>query len=217
MKFHPKKEVPLILLAILPALFLAYVWNNLPERLPMQWGLDGEVNRYGDSWELLIIVIMPIFFYVLFLFIPRIDPKKRLDAMGKKYYSIRLLMAVFIGVLFMFIIYSIKEQALANPNYIFIIIGAFFMLLGNYFKTIKPNYFVGIRTPWTLESEAVWKSTHKLAGKLWVPGGLIVVVSGFLFAEQTTMIIFFAVTAIIALVPVGYSYFQYKKQPRELE
>lgn len=217
MKFNLKKEVPLILFSILPAIYLAYVWSSLPEMVPMHWDLDGNVNRYGELWELLILGLMPAIFYILFLLIPKIDPKKRLEAMGNKLYSIRLLMAVFMGVLFMYIIYSIKEGSIANPNYLFIIIGAFFVLLGNYFTTIKPNYFIGIRTPWTLESEKVWKSTHRLAAELWIPGGLIIIASSFILDENITQIIFFVVILIIALIPVAHSYLEFKKESKIIE
>jgi len=215
MKFKLKKEIPLLLLSLLPISFLAFVWNQLPQQVPLQWGLDGQVNRYGDKIELLIVGLIPIFLYVLFLFIPMIDPKKRLEAMGNKYYTIRLITAVFIAVLFMYVIYSVKEQSLSNPNYMFMIIGAFFVLLGNYFKTIKPNYFVGIRTPWTLENEDIWKITHKLAGKLWVAGGLLIIIFCFIFNEQTALILFLIITGIITLIPVVHSYFQFKNLPKE--
>lgn len=217
MKFHLKKEIPLIFLSLLPALFLAYIWPSLPDQVPVHWDINGNVDRYGGQWEVLLLALIPIFLYGLFLLIPRIDPKKRLDAMGNKYYSIRLLTVIFISVLFMFIIYSIKEQSLANPNYLFIIIGAFFMVLGNYFTAIKPNYFLGIRTPWTLESESVWKSTHRLAAKLWIPGGLIIVIAGFIFPNQTTQIIFFVITIILALVPVLHSYLEYRKESKSVQ
>lgn len=216
MKFDIKKEIPLILLSVLPAFFLIYIWSSLPNQVPLHWDINGEVNRYGDVWELLLLVFMPIFLYILFLFIPSIDPKKRMESMGNKYYSIRLITGIFISVLFLFILYSVKDQNLLNPNYMFIIIGAFFMMLGNYFTTIKPNYFVGIRTPWTLENETVWKKTHRLAAKLWVPGGLLIVASGFIFDEQTTFIIFFVVTSIIALIPVIYSYILYRQEKQKV-
>ncbi|WP_026451894.1 SdpI family protein [Aequorivita capsosiphonis] len=215
MKFNLKKELPLLLLSVLPAFFLAYVWNSLPVKVPLQWGLNGEVNRYGNKMELLIVGLLPVFLYALFLFIPLIDPKRRLNTMGNKYYTIRLLIAVFIAVLFMYVIYSVKEQSLSNPNYLFMIIGGFFVLLGNYFKTIKPNYFVGIRTPWTLENEDIWKKTHKLAGKLWVAGGLLIIIFCFIFNEQTALTLFLIITGIITLIPIAHSYIQFKNLPKE--
>lgn len=212
MKFHLKKELPLLLLSVLPAAFLAYIWSAIPSKVPLHWDIDGAVNRYGSKWELLLIGLIPIILYTLFMLAPLVDPKKRLETMGNKFYSIRLISALFIAVLFCFIIFSVKEQSLGNPNYLFIIIGAFFVLLGNYFKTIKPNYFVGIRTPWTLENETIWKNTHRLAGKLWVAGGLVIIITCFIFDQNIALIIFFAVTAIITLIPIAHSYMEFKKQ-----
>tara|TARA_R110002050_G_scaffold285722_1_gene435507 strand:+ start:119 stop:769 length:651 start_codon:yes stop_codon:yes gene_type:complete len=213
MKFNLKKELPLLLLSALPAAFLAIVWNTLPTEVPLHWGIDGTVNRYGSKMELLFLGLIPFALYALFLFIPKIDPKKRVAAMGNKYYSIRLITALFISVVFTYIVYSVKEESLGHPNFIFMLIGAFFVLLGNYFKTIKPNYFVGIRTPWTLENEAVWKSTHLLGGKLWVVGGLLIIFSSLVFSEPTALILFMSITAIITLVPIVHSYLEFKKSP----
>lgn len=98
MKFNLKKELPLLLLSVLPASFLAYVWNTLPTKVPLQWGMDGVVNRYGSKMELIIMGLIPLFLYALFLFIPMIDPKKRLESMGNKFYTIRLITALFIAV-----------------------------------------------------------------------------------------------------------------------
>ena len=136
--------------------------------------------------------------------------------MGNKYYSIRLITTLFITVLFTYIIYSVKEQSLGHPNFILMLIGAFFVLLGNYFKTIKPNYFVGIRTPWTLENEAVWKSTHKLGGKLWVVGGLLIIITSLVFSEPTALTLSIVITAIITLVPIAHSYLEFKKSPKSV-
>src|SRR5690606_24999051 len=142
MKLKLQKELPLFLISVLPAIFLAYIWNDLPARVPLHWDINGEVNRFGNKTELIFVGIIPIFIYALFLVIPLMDPKKRLNSMGDKYFSIRLITALFVTIIFLFVIYSVKEQSLINPNYLLIIIGAFFVLLGNYFKTIKPNYFV---------------------------------------------------------------------------
>ncbi|WGF92619.1 alpha/beta fold hydrolase [Aequorivita marisscotiae] len=211
MKFNFKKELPLLLLSLLPAVYLAIVWQNLPSQVPLQWGLDGTINRYGSKMELLFLGILPFVLYLLFLFIPKIDPKKRVNSMGNKYYSIRLITALFITVLFVYIIYAVNEQSLGHPTFILMLIGAFFVLLGNYFKTIRPNYFVGIRTPWTLENDTIWKNTHKFAGKFWVAGGLLIIFACAVFNEPIAVTLFIIITAIITIVPIAYSYIQFKK------
>lgn len=212
MKFNLKKELPLILITMIPAIFLWYVWKELPMEVPLHWNIQGEVDRYGSKNELIwLTTLLPIFMYLLFLFVPLIDPKKKIAMMGGKFYTIRFFLTLFLSVLFTFIIYSVKEQTLTNPNYLFMIIGIFYVVLGNYFKTIKPNYFIGIRTPWALENETIWKNTHRLAGKLWVIGGLLIIISCFVFNQETALAIFLIITAIITLIPVSHSYFQFKK------
>tara|TARA_R110000823_G_scaffold315693_1_gene450215 strand:- start:8056 stop:9777 length:1722 start_codon:yes stop_codon:yes gene_type:complete len=212
MKFNLKKELPLILITMIPAIFLWYVWKELPMEVPLHWNIQGEVDRFGSKNELIwLTTLLPIFMYLLFLFVPLIDPKKKIAMMGGKFYTIRLFLTLFLSVLFTFIIYSVKEQTLTNPNYLFMIIGIFYVVLGNYFKTIKPNYFIGIRTPWALENETIWKNTHRLAGKLWVLGGLLIIISCFVFNQETALTIFLIITAIITLIPVSHSYFQFKK------
>ena len=197
---------------MIPAIFLWYVWKDLPMEVPLHWNIQGEVDRYGSKNELLwLTTLLPIFMYLLFLFVPLIDPKKKIAMMGGKFYTIRFFLTLFLSVLFTFIIYSVKEQTLTNPNYLFMIIGIFYVVLGNYFKTIKPNYFIGIRTPWALENETIWKNTHRLAGKLWVLGGLLIIISCFVFNQETALTIFLIITAIITLIPVSHSYFQFKK------
>ena len=92
-----------------------------------------------------------------------------------------------------------------------ILLGLLFMGLGNFFKTIQPNYFLGIRTPWTLESESVWKSTHRLAGVLWLVGGLLMVMMG-LFVDGAPIILLTVIVAVVvSLVPMGYSWMAFKK------
>jgi uncharacterized membrane protein len=85
------------------------------------------------------------------------------------------------------------------------------MALGNYFKVIKQNYFLGIKTPWTLESEEVWKLTHILAGKLWIVGGLLIVIFSLVIPEDINFYLFIIITAIITIVPIVYSYFIFRK------
>jgi uncharacterized membrane protein len=110
------------------------------------------------------------------------------------------------------IIYSIKNESIFNPNFIILLVGALYLVLGNYFKTIKPNYFIGIRTPWTLEDKNVWDKTHTLGGKMWFIGGLMVVISSLILEVKMNLNLFFIISTIIFVVPIVYSYFTYKNK-----
>jgi uncharacterized membrane protein len=94
---------------------------------------------------------------------------------------------------------------------IVILVGTLFAFMGNYFKVIKQNYFIGIKTPWTLESEEVWKLTHLLAGKMWVIGGIVIVICSLVLPENLNFYFLISITAVISIVPIVYSYLIYKK------
>jgi immunity protein, SdpI family len=207
-----KKELPLIVIVLLPFIYLAYIWNQLPEKVPMHWNINGEIDRYGDKMELILIpILLPLLIYVIFLVIPKIDPKNKLNKMGNKLQTIKILLTTFMSILALFIIYSVKNQSIENPNYIVLSIGVLYIILGNYFKTIKANYFIGIRTPWTLENETVWKETDKLGGKMWFIGGIIVVLSSLILDKQPNLTVFLIVTGIITIIPIVYSYIVFEK------
>ena len=207
-----KKELPLLAIISLPFLYLATLWKDLPDQVPMHWNIHGEIDRYGDKIELLLIpFILPVFTYVLFLIVPKIDPKNQIGQMGNKYDLLKFLLTTFMSVLALFIIYSAQNQSLTNPNYVLLLIGILYIILGNFFKTIKANYFMGFRTPWTLENETVWKKTHELGGILWFIGGFAVVISSLIFNQELNFYIFMSITIIIALFPIVYSYLVFKR------
>ena len=211
MKFNFQKEAPLIAIVIAPFIYLAYIWNNLPDTVPLHWNIEGEIDNYGDKSELILIpILLPLLVYIIFTIVPMIDPKGKINQMGKKYFSLKMAMTIFMSVLAMVIIYAVKNETLYNPNYIVLLIGVLFVILGNYFKTLRANYFIGIKTPWTLENETVWKETHKLAGKIWFIGGFIIIISSLLLDKKTNFSVFIGITIIISLVPVIYSFFKYK-------
>lgn len=211
MKTNLQKELPLIIIVLIPFVYLAYVWNSLPEKVPLHWNIEGEIDRYGEKSELILIpLLLPLLIYVLFTIIPRIDPKRKIKNMGNKYTILKSIMTIFMSALAMIIIYAALNETLYNPNYIVLLIGILFALLGNYFKTLRANYFIGIKTPWTLENETVWKETHKLAGKLWFAGGLLIVLTSILLDKKTNFTLFAVITVFITVIPVVYSYIKYQ-------
>ncbi len=208
-----KKEIPLLLIVLIPFLYLAYIWDSLPETIPTHWNYKGEIDDWGKkSTIILITFLLPGLTYIIFSLVPLIDPKKKIQAMGNKFHNLKFLLVLFMSALAIFIIYSIKEQSITNPSFIILAIGLLYMLLGNYMKTIKANYFIGIRTPWTLENENVWKNTHELAGKLWFIGGLAIVISSLTTNNPFNSIFFITITVLITLIPVIYSFIDYKNK-----
>lgn len=212
MKLTLKKELPLIGIVLAPFVYLAIIWNKLPEKVPTHWNYKGEADKWGDKYSLIaLLFLLPVLTYVLMLVIPKIDPKKKIQLMGGKYYQLKFILVLFMSTLAFIILNLSVNQSTSSPNLIFIPIGVLFIALGNYFKVIQPNYFIGIKTPWTLENKEVWKSTHSLAGKLWIAGGLIIVLCSLTIANSVFIYVFGGVVAIISLVPIVYSYFKFKK------
>ena len=208
-----KKELPILAIVLLPFIYLGYVWNELPSKVPMHWNIKGEIDRYGDKSELIIIpFLLPLLVYLIFLVVPKIDPKNKLNKMGGKLQAIKFLLTTLMSILALFIIYTAKNQSFTNPNNIVIIIGVLFIVIGNYFKTIKPNYFIGIRTPWTLENETVWKKTHKLGGKMWFIGGILIVILSLILNKSLSFTIFMIITGVITIIPIAYSYLIYRNE-----
>ena len=211
MQINIKKELSLVAIVAAPFIYLASIWNGLPATVPVHWNVKGEIDRYGDKSELLLIpFLLPLLIYIIFSLVPLIDPKGKIKQMGNKYFMLKAAMTIFMSILAMIIIYAVKNQTLYNPNYIVLLIGVLLLILGNYFKTLRANYFIGIRTPWTLENETVWKETHKLAGKIWFIGGLLVIVSSMLLDPEANFRLFIGVIVVISLIPVIYSFFKFR-------
>ncbi len=210
-----KKELPLIGIVLLPFIYLAYLWNQLPKKVPLHWNIKGEVDRYGDKIELILIpILLPLLVYIIFLIAPKIDPKNKLNKMGNKLQTIKFSLTTFMSILALFIIYTAKNESFANPNYMILLIGVLYIILGNYFKTVKSNYFIGIRTPWTLENETVWRKTHTLGGKLWFSGGIIVVLLSLILEKNTNFTTFLIITGIITIIPIVYSYIAFQNEKK---
>ena len=218
MKPSLKKELPVIAIILLPFIYLAYIWRELPARIPIHWNMQGEIDRYGSRSELIIVVFaLPVLIYLILLIVPLIDPKYKIKNMGNKYQGLKMVTTLFMSVLAMYIIWSVKNASFFNPNNIFLLLGMLYSILGNYMKTIRANYFVGIRTPWTLEKETVWKATHRLGGVLWFAGGLIIVAGSLVLGQKANFIFFMVVTGIIVLVPVVYSYVKFKEEEKRVQ
>jgi len=211
MKNNLTKELPLIAIAVIPFLYLAYIWNSLPDSVPMHYDINGEIDRYGSKIELVLVALMlPILSYGIMQLAPLIDPKKQIEKMGNKYFSLKFTLVSFMSILATYILYTTKNPGSMSNNIVYVLIGGLFVILGNYMKTIKANYFVGIRTPWTLESPEVWRKTHNMAGYLWIAGGLVVIVGSLVLSAKPAFYLLMICTVLLTIVSIGYSFKAHK-------
>lgn len=214
MKNFIKSEWFFLLLLIASAITGLYSAPMLPEQVPTHWNIRGQIDGYGQKeWLIYGFPLIAVGMYILMLVLPLIDPKKKNYELFKGTY--RFIRGI---ILFYFIfIYSVVLAAsLGYPvkvdKVIVISIGILFILLGNYMGRVRPNFFVGIKTPWTLSSEEVWRDTHRFAGITWVISGILTMITIFI-----NPILAFGITIISAFLPIVYSYIVFKKKLRNID
>jgi uncharacterized membrane protein len=216
MKVSVKSDWTYWILILIPILYLAITWSSLPERVVMHYNLDGEPDRWGSKTELVLVpVLLPLLMYLIMLLIPVLDPRKKIEQMGNKYRQLMFIMVLFMSVVACFIIYTAAKGAELNTHIVFGLLGTLFVCLGYFFQSIKPNYFIGIRTPWTLESEEVWVATHRWSGKIWIAGGLLMIIAAFLTDKKIALAFFAGTIVLLALVPLIYSFIKFKELEKE--
>lgn len=207
------------LIVLAPLGYLLSVWNRLPDRIPMQYGLDLKtVNRYGDRNELfLLVIILGVVgagVMLLFQFLPRIDPKKNLSRSAKALQMIGLGTCLLLAVVGISVI---RMAEMGNPRQVmelipFAVLGLM-ALLGNYMTSLKPNYFAGFRTPWALENEVVWRKTHRRGGKLMFWGSLVALLPVALVpGEVAKMLVAVSFLMGVTLYTFYYSYRVYREE-----
>jgi uncharacterized membrane protein len=212
-KLNLKKEAIIWLALAAPFIYSAYMWNQLPDIVPSHWNIKGEIDDYSSkSFALLIFPCMNLLLYFILFFIPRIDPrKKNYDLFNSSYQNIRLIVHLFFVGVHVFIMHATITHEMGGLNFFIASIGLFFALLGNYMRTMRSNFFVGIRTPWTLSNEEVWKQTHALGGRIWFYGGLLIAVVCLFLPDVAAAFVMIAGIIILAFIPIVYSYIKYKE------
>jgi len=186
---------------------------HLPATMSIHWGANGEANGFATKINAMILTVgIMVLIYFIIAFVPRIDPRKENYKYFSKTYNI-VLNAVLL--LFFFVNMSTILQGLGYNvpmSYIApIMAGLVFIIIGNYLQRVRSNYFMGIRTPWTLSNETVWKKTHRLSGKIFFIGGLLILISAFLPDGYKSVIMWGSIVLCVA-IPYLYSYLAYKKE-----
>ena len=191
-----------------------YLYPQMPDKLAFHWNFQGRVDNYVSKfWGLLMIPLLSASMFLLFIIIPKIDPLKHNIKKFRKYYD------YFMVLMLLFLLYIYALILIWNMGIIFNMtqaispaFGILFFYIGILVENAKRNWFVGIRTPWTLSNEKVWNKTHKLGGKLFKIAALVAFL-GFIFTKYA---VFFLIVPIVlvAVYTLVYSYFEYQRLNR---
>jgi uncharacterized membrane protein len=202
-----------IVFVVAAMLFSAVVYAQLPEKVATHFDLHGQPD--GWSGKGLAAFGIPCFMLAMFgVFnaLPKLLPRKRnLDRFEDTYWLITTLVLAYMAIFHVVVVGKALGWPIDIPTAVLLSIGSMFVILGNLLPRVKSNWIMGIRTPWTLESESVWRETHRLGGKTMMLGGLITMVAAFLPA-RIQPIVGIAALAIGAFVPVVYSYILWRRE-----
>ncbi len=187
------------------------VYTRLPQQMPSHWSFTGEIQSYMSKKDFIWLMLLPVGLYLMMEFLPRIDPRRKsYDQHYRAYGFFELFMVLFmIGMQWLAISASLGAE-LDMPRISIAGIGLMFVVIGNFMPQIRPNYFYGIKTPWTLASEEVWRKTHRMGGFVYTIAGLTAFLANFFISKQFALPLFILLMVVL-FIPVAYSYVIFKK------
>jgi len=201
----------IVFVVILSSFIIAvYLYPQMPGRMASHWNVRGEVDGYLPKfWALFLMPSLSAGLVLLFIVLPRIDPLKNIEKFGRYYDGFLVVLTGFLFYLYLLTIFwnigfRFSLIQLLTPAF-----GMLFYYIGVLTEKAKRNWFVGIRTPWTLSNEGVWEKTHKLGGKLFKLTGIIAFFGTVL--EGFALFFVLAPVLIVSIYVVVYSYFEYQK------
>lgn len=198
----------LVLVAVVSAFV---VFPMLPSRVPVHWNAAGDVDRFGEPEQAAFIFPgMMALVLLVFVLIPKIAVfKENLKAFEKHYWALAFLLEFFFAMFFVLTLAPNFGFDFKMSQPILVLVALLIAVIGVMMPSFKRNFFVGIRTPWTLANDEVWDKTHKLGGKLFIAAGVLAAVIAFLPGQN----VFIAIAPILVAVVVVfvYSYFVFSK------
>lgn len=203
------------LIILLPVAVGLLLWDKLPEQVPFHWDINGEVDGWATKTQA--VFLLPLFMLAMQWFcvlMTGLDPKAK-NATESKLMGLVLwiipVLNLFLHVMVYLAAFGRKvDMAAIMPLFM----GALFVVIGNYLPKCRQSYTVGIKLPWTLDNEENWNKTHRLAGKLWVAGGLLCMPCA-LLSGVWSFIVMMSILVVMCAVPTVYSYRLYKKNKKD--
>jgi len=208
-----KKSNLIIILIILVSFAIGiYFYPQMPAEMASHWNFQGEVDDYMPKfWGLFVMPFVSLFLFLLFLIIPKIDPLKKNIEKFRKYFDwFIILIILFLSYIYLLAIFWNLGFEFNMGRMLMPALGILFFYIGILLKNAKRNWFIGIRTPWTLSSDSVWNKTHQLGSKLFKIAGIIAFL-GVLFPGYVLWTVLIPILTA-SLYLIVYSYFEYQKE-----
>lgn len=205
-----------VILFLVSAIAAPYFFNHFPASVPIHWNISGQPDNWGSpTLAAFLFPTIILGMYLMLLFIPIIDPRKeRYDQFRNVYHIFKNILVAFMAIVYFATSLNALGYNIPIGIVVPVLVGLLFIVMGNYMGKIKPNWFIGIRTPWTLSSEEVWNKTHRLGGKLFIVAGLLMASEVFLPVSWRLSI--FMLTILLAVVgTTGGSYIIYLKEKKK--
>jgi len=214
MKIDWRIELPHWALLILMFLLAAAAWGAAPDHMPIHWNLAGQPDRWGGRFEgLLAVPFAALGLYLLMLLLPRVDPgRANYATFASAYANVRLLVLLFFAGLQVTLALAARGRPVNVAVIAPLMLGGLLVLIGNLMGKLRPNWFVGIRTPWTLSSKASWTRTHRVGGWMLIVSGLLVM-SCAVFRNPAYELGVGIVCGAFIVFLIIHSYFVWKHDP----
>lgn len=205
-------DTVILLLGLVPLGFAWTVYDRLPDMIPSHYGLNGQPDDYSDKF--VFILMMSAFnlgLPFLMKWMPAMDPRRENYRKFSRFYELfRVVITLFLSGLFTVILLESLGYPIEISKVVMVGVGLLWMVIGNYLGQVRSNWFFGIKLPWTLESDEVWRRTHRLSGGVWMGAGLLILLSSFLPPSVAVWTVMISVAGSV-LVPVVYSYLLFQK------
>lgn len=215
MPFRWQRELPHWLLLCAMFALAAFAWNDAPDSLPVHWNLAGEADRYsGKAAGLLTLPVIALVTYLLLLFAPKLMAT-RPEQLGGVYTGIRFAVLAMLAALYGLILLSIRGLPIDMTRGATVLVGALLIGVGSVMGRMRPNAVMGVRTPWTLSSQAAWDASQRLGGWLFITIGALLALGG-LTGVQWLMVAGIVVLLVGTAALIFYGYWICRSDPRRL-
>ena len=195
-----------------------WAWFQLPAdaQIPIHWGVDGQPNGYAPKTVgLFLLPLITVGVAAVFWAIPVVEPRRaNILKSGKAYQAIWVGTVLLLAAIDLVTTAAALGATIDITLVVFVAVGMLFIVIGNYLPKVRPNYMVGIRTPWTLTSDLSWDRTHRIGGRLFVLEGIVFIVMGLVRPAQGMFVAVLIGGIVLMLVVLfAYSYWVWKTDP----